>query len=404
MKYGILAANGECVWQKGKIIMYWTFKYNNERFASWGSPVIEPYKSIATDIQPRYDIPIYSGQNIKPNETVVWCMQSSNKLGLGDSIWLINYLRDIYHIKGRNRCNFKIVSGKWVHNFYNFFVPQSFEMVDEFITEKEFMNIEHKLPALYYWTDSQDKSDKSWVDNRSLLQRMYAWSGMEYNGLSNWCDFTDPKILYPSNLFWENLGLGKKDKYIYFQWHSSGHAKNLPPKTNIKLLKHLVKQYGYKVYVVGRLKCLDSLNEIDGVVNLSGKTEGYPESLFTLAFNSEFIVGPDSAGVHLSEAFKIPSVCILSTLPPSYICSKYKIPSFMYGSGFCPFKPCGIVHELPKLTKCPDETGDYCKVMDDIDLNLFDRCVAKSFQNRIDYLSGPNEDFYQSQNQPISLK
>jgi len=382
--------------------MYWSFDYKDKRYYSWGSPRIEPYKSESFNIRERYDVKVYSGSEIKSNESVVWCMQSDSSLGLGDTIWLINYMRDIYRIKARRRCNFKIVSGKWVHNFYRNFLPKSFEMVNEFIAEEDFLKIEHKLPSLYYWHDI-DNSDKSWLDNRSILQRLYAWSGMEYDGLTDWGEFTNEEILYPSDTFWINLNLDKKDKYVYFQWHSSGHSKNLPPKTNIKLIKHIIKTYGYKVYVIGRLKCLDVLNTIPGVVNLSGKTESRAESLFSLAFNSEFIVCPDSAGIHLGEAYKIPTVGIMSTLPPSYIASKYKIPSFMYGSGHCPFKPCGMVHELPKKTKCPPGTGDYCKVLDDVDLGLFDRCIEKTFDNRKRYRSKDSEDFYKALNPPISL-
>ena len=383
--------------------MYWTFEYKGQRFVSWGAPRLEPYKTHAINVKERYDIPVYNGTQIKPNETAIFCMQGSNDLGLGDSIWLINYLRDVYRIKGRRRCNMKLVSGEWVHNFYGNFLPKTFDMVKEYITEKEFMDAEHKLPALYYWHDLKDNADRSWLDNRSIIQRLYAWSGIEYNGLADWGEFTSNELLYPNTLFWENLGLKKEDKYVYFQWHSSGRAKNLPPATNIKLLKHIVKKYKCKVYVIGRLKCLDILNSIPGVVNLSGKTEGNAEALFTLAFNSEFIVSPDSAGVHLGEAYKIPAVCIMGSLPPSYICSKYKIPAFMYGSGFCNYRPCGIVHELPKTEKCPPGTGDYCKVFDDINLDLFDACVEKSFDNRAKYRSCPIEDFYKAQNPPISL-
>ena len=114
-------------------------------------------------------------------------------------------------------------------------------------------------------------------------------------------------------------------------------------------------------------------------------------------------MGPDSAGVHLSEAYKIPSVCLMATLPPVYIASKYKIPAFMYGSGKCPYKPCGIVHTLSKEKKCPSDTGEYCKVFDDIDLALFDRCVDQSFKNRMNYRREEPVNFYDSMNLPISL-
>jgi hypothetical protein len=383
--------------------MYWEFTFNNKKYISWGEPRREGWKDGAINLKPRYDINVYSGAQIKPDESVCFLMQGSADLGLGDSIWLCSYMRDIYRLKGRRRCKFIFMSSPWILDFYSNFLPSSFDMREEYMTEEEFMSVEHKLPAMYYWHDTNDSADRSWVDNKSLVQRLYSWSGMEYSGLPDWGEFTNEEILYPKDKFWTDLGLNKKDKFVYFQWHSSGHSKNLPPKTNVKLLKHIVKQYGYKVYVVGRLKCLDVLNDIPGVVNLSGKTEGNAEALFTLAFNSEFTVSPDSAGVHLSEAYRIPGVCILASLPPVYICSKYKIPTFMTGEGHCPYSPCGVVHQLPKDRKCPSDTGDYCKVFDDIDLNLFDRCVEQSFKNRFNYRRAEAFDFYKAMKEPITL-
>ena len=382
--------------------MYWTFDYEGKSYASWGAPRRLPENRV-TNLKSRFDMPIYNGAEISPDESACFLMQGDDSLGLGDSIWLCSYMRDIYNIKGRRRCNFVFVSSPWILDFYKNFLPSSFDFREEYLSLKEFEGIEHKLPAMYYWHDTNDDADRSWVDNKSLVQRLYGWSGMEYNGLPDWGDFTNEEILYPKDDFWSNLGLNKKDKYVYFQWHSSGHTKNVSPKTNIKLLKHITSKYGLKVYVIGRLHSLDSIESIPGVVNLSGKTEGQVEALFSLAFHSEFIVSPDSAGVHLAEAYKIPAVCLMSTLPPSYICSKYQIPAFMYGSGHCPYSPCGIVHELPKATKCPSDTGDYCKVFDDIDLDLFDRCLHKSIQNRFNYRRKAPFDFYKAMKAPITL-
>lgn len=382
--------------------MYWSWDYNGKTYVSWGEPRRIP-KELVTNLQARFDVPIYSGQTISPSDHVAFQMQGDSSLGLGDSIWLISFMRDIYSIKARRRCNFTMMSSGWVLNFYKNFLPSSFNFREEYMEMSEFETVHHKLPAMYYWHDQYDDSDRSWVDNRSLIERLYNWTGMQYDSLPDWGEFTNQEILYPSKSFFSDKGIQNGDKYVFFQWHSSGEAKNLPPKSNVSLIRHIIKKYGYKVVVVGRLKCLDMLESIPGVINLSGKTEGRPEALFSLAFNSEFIVCPDSAGVHMAEAFRIPCVCIMSTLPPVYISSKYKIPAFMLGSGKCGHKPCGIVHALPR-EKCPPETGDYCNVLNEIDHSLFDRCVEQTFKNRFRYRREDPIDFYGALSQPISLK
>ena len=51
--------------------MYWTFDYNGESYASWGSPRKDPCKAYAINKKPRFDVEIYSGKQIKPEESVV---------------------------------------------------------------------------------------------------------------------------------------------------------------------------------------------------------------------------------------------------------------------------------------------------------------------------------------------
>jgi hypothetical protein len=380
--------------------MYWTFDYKGEKYVSWGQPRSLP-KNEVKNLKPDYSVKIYSGQEIKPEESVLFMMQGDSSLGLGDTIWLITFMRDIYRIKGRRRCNFSFASSKIIQEFYSHFLAKTIKFLPEFITKKQFDSFTYHLPAMYYWKD-ESVADKSWVDNKSILQRLYDWSGMTYDGLPDFGDFTNQEILYPNDEFYKRLGINKKDKYIFFQWHSSGHAKNLPPKSNIKILTHLVKKYPYKVYVIGRLSCLKAIEKIPNVINLSNKTTGL--DVFSLAFGAEFLVSPDSAGIHLGEAFRIPTVGILATLPPAYIASKYKIPAFMFGSGKCRHKPCGVVHELPKDTRCPKGTGNYCKVLEEINLNLFDKCVEKSFENRRNWRNRKALDFYNAQEEVIALE
>ncbi|MFA5763709.1 MAG: glycosyltransferase family 9 protein [archaeon] len=380
--------------------MYWTWKINGETYVSWGEPRnIENLK--ITDLKPDYSVKIYSGQEIQSHESVLFMMQGDATLGMGDSIWLISFMRDIYRIKGRRRCKFAFASSKVIQEFYSHFLPKTIEFLPDFITKKQFDSFTYHLPAMYYWKD-ESIADKSWVDNKSILQRLYDWTGMKYEGLPDFGEFTDENVLYPKEEFYKKLEINKNDKYVFFQWHSSGHAKNLPPKSNIKLIRHIINKYKLKVYVIGRLDSLKALEKIPGVVNLANKTTGF--DVFSLAFNAEFLVSPDSAGVHLGEAYKIPAVGILATLPPVYICSKYKIPTFMFGSGECRYKPCGVVTHLPKDTRCPSNTGNYCKVLEEINLNLFDKCVTKTFEKRREYKSRKPLNFYNAQEEPLVLE
>jgi len=378
--------------------MYWTWEFNNKKYISWGQP--RSLERPVDNLEASFNTQIYSGKPIEPGEKVVYCMQGDATLGLGDSIWLISYIRDIYRIKARRRCELHICSSPDINKFYSNFLPSSMIFREEYITLDEFQTFDHKLPAMYYWRDKDD-ADRSWLDNKSILERLYDIVGLEYNGLPDFGEFTNEEILYPPPSYYKRLNLKKEDKYVFFQWHSSGHCKNLSPKSNIKLIKHIVKKYGLKVYVIGRLNCLEMIEKIPGVVNLSKKTRA--EDVISLAFNSEFIVSPDSAGIHLGEAFRIPAVGIMATLPPTYIAAKYKIPSFMFGAGHCPFRPCGIVEKLPLKEKCPKGTKNYCAVLEDVDLDLFDQCVIRTFANRKAYRNKGSVDFYKSQHLPISL-
>jgi len=379
--------------------MFWTFDYQGKKYVAWGQPRSLP-KDAVTNLEPDYSVKVYQGEEIKPEDSVFFSMQGDATLGMGDSIWLISYIRDIYRIKGQRRCKLDVSTSEPIAKFYANFLPKSINFTPEYITKKQFDAYTHKLPAMYYWKET-DGSDRSWLDNQSILQRLYGLVGIEYDGLPDFGEFTDEEILYPPQSYYARLGINPKDKYVFFQWHSSGVPKNLPPKSNIKLLKHITETYGYKVYVIGRLDGLDRIEEVLGIKNLCNKTTA--EDVFSLAFNSEFIVCPDSAGVHLSEAYRIPGVAVMATLPPTYIASKYKIPAFMFGSGFCSHKPCGYATELP-LHKCPTGTKNYCAVLQDIDLAMFDKCVAKSYDNRNKYRQVKSIDFYQSQNLPITME
>lgn len=384
--------------------MYWTFDHKGITKISWGQPRSLP-KNEVTNLKERYDIKVYSGEVIKPGESVLFSMQGDSTLGFGDSIWLLTYIRAIFSQKGRRRCNMDIATSDAIAKFYSYFTTPKIKYVEEYVTYERFKQYDHVLPAMYYWKEIDNegvfRGDKSWIAIESLVERLFNLTGMEYQGLPDFGDFTDQKLLYPEDEWYDKLGIDKDEKYCFFQWHTSGVAKNIPAKENIKMIKHITEQTGLKVYVIGKVEGLSMLEKIKGVVNLSCKTEGI--DLITLAFNAELIVGPDSAGVHIGEAYRVPTVGIFGTLPPHYVCNKYKIPAFMMGSGYCSVKPCGYTSEIP-FHLCPKKQNQkYCEVLDNIDIELFDRCIKQTFKNRDEYLSKENTDFYKSMKLPILM-
>jgi len=384
--------------------MYWTFDHKGVTKIAWGQPRSLPANEV-TNLKERYDIKIYSGDPIKPNAKVLFSMQGDSTLGFGDSIWLLTYIRAIFAQKGRRRCQMDIATSEVIAEFYSLFTSPKIKYIEEYITYEKFKEYDHVLPAMYYWKEidytGEFRGDKSWVALESLVERLFNLTGMEYNGLPDFGDFTDQDLLYPEDEWYDDLGIVKDEKYCFFQWHTSGVAKNISASENVKMIKYITKEVGLKVYIIGKVKGLDTLEEIDGVKNLSCKTKG--TDLITLGFNSELIVGPDSAGVHIGEAYRVPTVGIFGTLPPHYVCNKYKIPAFMMGSGYCAVKPCGYTSEMP-FHLCPKKGKQkYCEVLENIDLELFGRCVDQTFKNRDNYLSKENKDFYKSMKLPILM-
>lgn len=384
--------------------MYWTFDHKGVTKISWGQPRSIP-KNEVSNLKERFDVKVYAGEEIKPGQKVLFSMQGDSTLGFGDSIWLLTYIRAIFSQKGRRRCKMDIATSDVIAEFYSHFTSPAINYVDEYITFEEFKKYDHVLPAMYYWKEldynNVFRGDKSWVALESLVERLFNLTGMEYEGLPDFGDFTDQSLLYPEDEWYDNLGLNKEDKYCFFQWHTSGVAKNIPAKENIKMIKYITEELGLKVYIIGKVAGLDKLEKIPQVKNLSQKTKGI--DLVTLAFNAELIVGPDSAGVHLGEAYRVPTVGIFGTLPPHYVCNKYHIPAFMMGSGYCAVKPCGYTSEMP-FHLCPKKQNQqYCEVLNNIDMELFGRCVEQTFKNRREYKSKENTDFYKSMKLPILM-
>ena len=377
--------------------MFHSFDINGKTCVGWGIP--RAIENIDCN-KKKIDCKLYSGEKINPNEKVLFTINGSSALGVGDSIWIMQYLRDIYKTKSNSRADMRFVCSDWINEFYAKFLPRSFNFKREYLLLGDLENMQHLLPAIYYWK-GPDGADRGYVQNKSLIERLYNWTGMVYNGLGDWVDYTPDEILYPS----KDSIIGSKNlpiKYCLFQWHSSGTCKNPTPEVNIRLIKHITTRHELPVIVVGRLTCLDSLQDIPNVINLSGKLEKNADALFSLAFGADLIVTPDSASLHLGEAYKVPTVGLMSTLPPQYIASKYQIPAFMFGGGYCPSMPCGVVHALPKATKCPAGTGDYCQVWNSIDLEWFDLCVIKTRENRANWRSVKAEDFNVAIRAPIT--
>ena len=221
--------------------MYWTFDHNGVTKVSWGQPRSIPKNEI-TNLKERFDVNVYAGEEIKPGDKVLFSMQGDSTLGFGDSIWLLTFIRAIFSQKGRRRCFFDIATSDVIGEFYSYFTPPRINYVEEYITWEQFKEYDHVLPAMYYWKELDDqgvfRGDKSWIALESLVKRLFNLTGMEYDGLPDFGDFTDQTLLYPTDDFYDRLGINPDDKYCFFQWHTSGVAKNIPAKENIKMIKY----------------------------------------------------------------------------------------------------------------------------------------------------------------------
>lgn len=373
--------------------MYWSCIFNGTKYYSWGQPQLPN----ASSIQPEY-IPVYCGEKVNSNDKAILLHNGNSKFGLGDFIWLTSFLREWNLLKGRNKCPITFGSSEIIVKLIRNFLPPIVQYTKALVQEDVFQQHNHKLASLYYWPD-RDGSDKSWIRNRSIVSRSFAWAGMQYEGLPDWRIFSPNQIIYPDQDFYNKLQIDENENYVFFQWHSSGKAKNLPNQINIKLLQLLAQLDYDKIYVIGMYDNLDQLERINKVINLSGKTSCL--DVFTLAANASLIISPDSGGIHLGEAFRVPAVGITATLPPNYIAYKYKVPAFITGSGFCPYKPCGHVHDLPH-GKCPNPSLDYCQVLENIDQKSFLLAIQKTRDNVNNLKSCPAEKFYNALHEPMS--
>ena len=98
--------------------MYWTFSYEGQTKVSWGRPRSVPKEDVR-DLAPDYTVPMYGGEEIAPDDSVFFSMQGDATLGMGDSIWLISFIRDVYRIKGRRRCRMDIATSPPIARFYS---------------------------------------------------------------------------------------------------------------------------------------------------------------------------------------------------------------------------------------------------------------------------------------------
>lgn len=382
--------------------MFWSFKREGKEYVSWGQPrnVDNFY-----DYMPRFDALVHYKEKIYPNDRCVSIMQGDGSFGVGDSIWLIQYYRLIYKHLLHTDSSFTFVSSKKYIELFGYFLPKQFKFYEEYMLWDEFIEYDHLFPTLYYWKNLADGSDKSWTDNQSILQRMCTWSGIPYDGLEDWRDFSPQSVLYPNSQYFDYFGIDRDRPYILIQWHSSGQPKNIAPKVIFDIIDHLQKRFkNHQIVIIGTYDSLKLIRKKDVIVTV-GKTSIL--DLFSLAANAKLIVCPDSAAMHLAEAYKVPCVCIMSVLPPIAVASKYRIPAFMFGRGYCPYAPCGFVHHLPKETHCPKEVKNYCALMSSINFHLFDECIDKTIINAANWNNSEYKpesvNFYDGINRPISL-
>ncbi len=355
--------------------MFHSFLSDGEKFYSWGQPLGASLRHVQK-LRPEPDVPFYAGETIKPDDSVL-LLTGTFKVALGDSIWLISFVRDWYRWRAQRRGQVRVGVSEISQPLYRAFLPQAIELCLQNVPEKEFLATTYKLPGLQFPLD-RGGGIKSWAMNRSMVSWLYQSCGMVFDGLPDWGEFAPPAVLDPPKAFFRRIGV-PSEPFIFFQANSTSRTRTLSPASRLKLMQHLLAHYGRPVYLVDTEEHNAELAKLPGVRTFFGKLSAL--DVFTLGAQAELIVSPDTLGIHLGEAFRRPAVGILGPTPPQHMAWGYRVPAFIYGSGFCANRPCGHTSFLPRKTKCPTRDLEFCAVTEDIDLALFDRAVERTREN-----------------------
>jgi len=355
--------------------MFYSFLSGNDKFYCWGMPM-GISQSHARQLRAEPEVPFYQGEPVQPEDSIL-LLTGGYHVALGDSIWLISFARDWHRWRAQRRGRMRVGVAESSQPLYRAFLPAAIKVCLQNIPEKEFLTVTHKLPGLQFPLEPGG-GIKSWALNRSMVSWLYQCCGMIFNGLPDWGEFAPPAILDPPKSFFRRLGT-PNERFILFQGNSTSRTRTLSPALRMKLIQHLLAQHGLPVYIVDTEAHHHEVAKLSGVRTFFGKLSTL--AVFALGARADLIVSPDTLGIHLGEAFRRPTVGILGPTPPQHMAWGYRVPAFVFGSGFCQNKPCGHTSFLPRKTKCPTRDLEFCAVTENIDLAVFDRAVARTREN-----------------------
>ena len=198
------------------------------------------------------------------------------------------------------------------------------------------------------------------------FDRIFAWMGVD----------PDPKYKRPWLTVVEKDFTELKEKNIwplpkpYFVYNvsSSGPNRTYPPQMGKEAVAALLDELpGHVAVILGQNEHMPFHLKHDRVINLYNKTKVF-RSMFPIVQDADFVIGPDSAGIHIAGGLSRPSISLWGPYDPEWRVKYYTDSYPVFVPGVCPHAPCAPHPDMPQV-KCKDATNRtkgmqrWCNVM-----------------------------------------
>ena len=128
--------------------MYHTYFYKDKHHVVWSYPFWLPNQYFATVKEKK--VKLYDGSPVKRGDKVLQLAAPDDGMAVGDSIWLISFLRDWYRTRGQRNCQMHVGIPPSSEALFKTFLPKNFKIVPYVVDETFFDKMDYILPALVF--------------------------------------------------------------------------------------------------------------------------------------------------------------------------------------------------------------------------------------------------------------